>query len=243
MSPLITFELFGIKLQVWGVFFALGTILSFLLFIALAKKEKISLDLAYNLYFLSFFSALIGGRIFYFLVHPQYFSWPAFFSYFEGGYILFGALLFSFLMAVFYLYLQKQKITAVLEILILPALVALVFMRFGSWLTQDNIGKITNLPWAIDFLGEKRHPIDLYFIFLDLYLIAFFFWLKYWRQKAFFWIVLFMAIGRLIIHHFMTFTTLWDANCDILFWSLALVLSLAGLGNEFSFLDKKYKKA
>jgi len=243
MKPILSFQITGVQLQTWGVFFALAAFLSFFVLIIIAKKKKISLDLIYNIYFLGFFAGIIGARVFYYLVHPQYFSFKEIFYFWQGGYVFFGSAFLGLLAIIIFLFLKKEKILPILNLIVVPLLLALVIMRLGSFLVLDNIGKTTTLPWAIEFLGEKRHPVDLYFIILDLLLLFFAFYLSRIKKdrKLFFWIVLFLAIGRLIIHHFSTFATLWDANCNILFWALALFVSLVSLGWLMKKTPKNYQ--
>ncbi len=239
MQPILKIRLGSIELQTWGTLFALGILVAFWVFLWLAKKRRLPLDLSYNIFFISFFSALIGGRLFFFVVHPELFSWPGLLNFFEGGYVLFGAIFFAFLATSGYIHLQKidrSQAYQILDLLTLSALIALIFMRLGGWLVQDNIGKTSTVPWAINFLGEKRHPVDLYFLVLDLYLVLFFAWLIRLKRKMIFaWIVLFLAIGRLIIHQFMVFASDWDRGCDLIFWTLTIIGILALLGQNYQF--------
>ena len=225
----------GITFQTWGLFFAIAALAGFLMLIKEAKRKKVSLDLAYNLYFIGFFAGIIGARTFYFLIHPQYFSATGFLYFWQGGYILFGGALLALIFIILYLYFKKEPILNTLNLLVIPGLISLIIVRFGSVLIQDNIGQITILPWAINFLGETRHPIDLYFILLDILLLGLAFFLDRIKKNRslFFWIMLFLSVGRLIIHSCMTFISAWDANLDIIFWSLALIISLVLLGYNY----------
>ncbi|MDD3774097.1 MAG: prolipoprotein diacylglyceryl transferase [Patescibacteria group bacterium] len=225
-----TFSLFSLKFQTWGSLFALGATVAFFILIYLANLKKKNPDLIYNIFFLGFLGGIIGARAFYFLAHPHSFSFVDFFYFWQGRYVLFGGIIFSLLLILIYLIYKKQKILEYLNLLIIPVLSAIFFIRLGSFLVLDNIGKITTMPWAIQFLGQKRHPIDAYYLILDAFLIGLSIYLFKKDNPRLFFIILFgLAIGRIIIHFFTTFVSTWDANLNLMFWSLGLIVSLSGI--------------
>lgn len=224
-----TFKIFTLKFQTWGSFFALAALASFFLLTFLAKKKNKNLDLIYNIFFLGFFAGIIGARAFYFLVHPHPLSLTEFLYFWQGGYILFGGAIFAVLAVIIYLIYKKQNISNYLNLLTIPTLLAILLIRVGSLLVLDNIGKITNLAWGIQFLGQNRHPVDAYYLILDLILLGFAIYLFKKENSKLFFIILFgFACGRLIIHFSTSFVNSWDANLNLIFWSLTLIISLIG---------------
>lgn len=231
MRPHEVFTIFGQKFQTWGSFFALAALIGFFLFIYLGQRRKKSVDILYSVFFIGFFSSLIGARAFYFLVHPELFKVESFLYFWQGGYILFGGIIFAILSIILYLVYKKEPILDYLNLLIIPSLTSLILIRIGSYLVWDNIGKVTSLPWAINFLGTMRHPIDLYYIILNALLLIFAIILTKRKDPRLFFITLMMfAIGRLLIHNFMTFATSWDTIANVIFWSIGLLIGLIGFG-------------
>ena len=226
-----TFSIFTLKFQTWGTFFALAALVGFFLLTYLGKKKKLNSEILANIFFLGFFAGIIGARAFYFLIHPQIFSFIEFLYFWQGGYVLFGGAIFAILAVISYLIYKKESVLSYLNLLIIPTLSALILIRTGSFLILDNIGKITTLPWAIHFLDQLRHPIDAYYLVLDLILLGFsIFLFNKKNPRLFFIILLGLAVGRLIIHFLATFINAWDANLDLIFWSVGLIVSVVGLG-------------
>jgi phosphatidylglycerol:prolipoprotein diacylglycerol transferase len=231
MRPHHFFTVFNLKFQTWGTCFALAALLGFFLLIYLGQKKGKSADVLYNIFFIGFFAGIIGARAFYFLVHPETFSLVSFLYFWQGGYVLFGGAIFALLAIILYLVYKKLPLLDYFNLLVIPALSNLILIRIGSYLVWDNIGRVTTVPWAINFLGQMRHPIDLYFIFLDvLLLLPTIYLFKKQDKRLFFLILIFLSIGRLIIHQFSVFATTWDANANIIFWIIGLLAGLIGFG-------------
>jgi len=92
----------------------------------------------------------------------------------EGGLASHGAIVGIFLGIVLFLYRSRKKFpmisfVRVLDLLVIPAMYAGGMIRFGNFINQEVLGKITNSPFGIIFgspasLGPAaaRHPAQLY---------------------------------------------------------------------------------
>jgi len=230
MKPLTNFQVFGLNFQTWGVFFALAALISFYLFIRLGFAKKKNQDILFNIYFICFFLGILGARLFYFLSHPQNLNLSNFTNFWSGSYELFGGATFALLATISYLLYKKEKVLDYLNLLVIPGLCALFLINTGSFLVMDNIGKITQAPWAINFLEQMRHPIDAYYLVMDLILLGIAVYLyKKEVNYLFFIILLLFSLGRLIIHFFSLFSNNWDIASNLIFWSLSFVIASLGV--------------
>ncbi|MFH1367192.1 MAG: prolipoprotein diacylglyceryl transferase [Patescibacteria group bacterium] len=152
-----------VKIQFWGLMFALGLIFGLWQFWKEARKialEKIVFDLALVI----IISALVGARLYFVLNEWSYFQlnpWEIF-AFWQGGMGFFGGLIF----AVFFgwLYLKKKGIRfwLVSDIMVISLAIGEAITRIGCFFIHDHWGRITALPWGIKYLGEIRHETSLY---------------------------------------------------------------------------------
>lgn len=176
----------GRPLLWYGFFFAVGFFFSYFVFQHLLKQflniyrvpgNEIKL-LTEKISFYVVIGAIIGARLgdvlFYQTLH-QYVQDPlAIIKFWEGGLSSHGGVL-GILMAlwVFYIYNRTKvpmlSLIALMDLLVIPALLAGVFIRIGNFFNQEILGKTTQLPWGIIFGHPAdgsfplcRHPVQLY---------------------------------------------------------------------------------
>jgi prolipoprotein diacylglyceryltransferase len=71
---------------------------------------------------------------------------------------------------------------ALISILTPVVPLTLAIGRIGCFLSNDHLGGLTSLPWAITWPnGTLRHPVALYLILFDLALFGFLLW---YRKRA-----------------------------------------------------------
>ncbi|MFA5070471.1 MAG: prolipoprotein diacylglyceryl transferase [Patescibacteria group bacterium] len=152
-----------VKIQIWGLMFALGLIFGLWQFFREAKKiktEKIVFDLALVI----IISALVGARAYFVLNEWSYFRENLLdvFKVWEGGLGFYGGLIFAVTFG--WLYLKKKgiKFWLVSDIMVISLALGEAITRLGCFLIHDHWGKITALPWGIEYLGEVRHETSLY---------------------------------------------------------------------------------
>lgn len=117
---------------------------------------------------------LIGAR-FFDVVFYQHFREilrdPLACLYFwEGGLASHGGV--CGILVALYLFVKKERLIGFLnlvDVLVIPACFAAVFIRFGNFINQEILGKPTELPFGIIFLHPAdgslpvpRHPVQLY---------------------------------------------------------------------------------
>lgn len=57
---------------------------------------------------------------------------------------------------------NKLSLWPTLDAITIPLAVLMVSIGLANFASGDGYGEISNLPWAIDFLGARRHPTQVY---------------------------------------------------------------------------------
>lgn len=161
------FAIGGINLNLYGLVFAIAFISFFFVTKRYLVRKKRDPDLAYSATIYAILGTLIGARLFYALFYNlQYFidSPLKFFYIWEGGLSFHGGLL-GMLLAGF-LFCKKNKINflELADIITPPSLLFLAAGRIINFLDGEIYGKLTTLPWCVQFstIGGCRHPAQLY---------------------------------------------------------------------------------
>ena len=180
---LVAFRLGPLSVRWYGLMWAIGIVLAFLVVKRLYKEQKIKDEFFAPLYIYCFFGILIGARLGHCLFYePDHFltSGKGFVEMFlpirfltDGGwkYIGYQGLAshggtFGLIVAL-WLYVRKTKLSIwnVLDNIAIATGTTACFIRLGNLMNSEIIGKITDVPWA--FIFEKvdmmpRHPGQLY---------------------------------------------------------------------------------
>lgn len=170
ISP-VAFSFFWLDVRWYALAYIAGFIIGYYLFrhfmrcdgkVALSKKQLDDLLTAVIL------GVILGGRLGYvllynlqfFIAHPlEIFAvWHGGMS-FHGG--LFGVIVAAFLFG------RKNKINPwrILDIMAVIAPIGLFFGRIANFINMEVMGRPTDVPWAVEFLGTgtgSRHPSPLY---------------------------------------------------------------------------------
>lgn len=173
-QTIISFGLF--KIHWYGFFIVLAIIISFFLVKWLTKNLKIK-DKERHLWNLAFwliFFGLIGARVYHVLSEFKYYrSNPVdIFKIWQGGFGLYGAVIFTIIFIFFYSKKHKLPLWYGLDIFSLIILLGEAFIRWGNYFNQEIFGCPTDLPWGIPIDWENRpiqylnfeyfHPVFLY---------------------------------------------------------------------------------
>jgi phosphatidylglycerol:prolipoprotein diacylglycerol transferase len=185
MYPIV-FRFGDFALYTYGLFVVLGFIsaISYMSYSIKRSKEKIiSRDKLYSLILFVIFSSMIGARLLYVLVNPDYFfQYPSeIIKIWEGGIVYYGGFICAALFVT--AYAAKKKISILkLGDLFAPALaLGHCFGRIGCFFAGCCYGKATNVPWSVVFnnpmsvavRGVHVHPTQLYESFANLLLFLF----------------------------------------------------------------------
>ena len=114
-------------------------------------------------------SALLGGRILYFVVDGNY-NLQDFFSFWQGGFAVLGSLLGVLCVAPWYLNKHNIPLLPFLDLIALYTPLLQSISRIGCFLAGCCYGKPSSLPWAVTYYDEActaplnlgLHPTQLY---------------------------------------------------------------------------------
>lgn len=170
----------------YGLFFALGVFFAYLVFkrlltnflsyYGIGEKEiaKVREKIALYTVIGTIFGARLGDVLFYQSPHLYFDSPLRIFAFWEGGLSSHGAVI-GIMLSLWILRAHQTKSVhmlswvAMLDLLVIPALLAGTFIRIGNFFNQEILGTESSLPWAIVFghpidgsLPVPRHPAQLY---------------------------------------------------------------------------------
>ena len=156
------------EIRYYGVIFVLGFIIGYFFLVYLAKERKLNLtreDVSDLLLYL-IIGIVLGARLFYIVFYNfgYYLENPfEVLALWRGGLSFHGGLVGGTVAALLFCRKKKIHIYDVLDIIVVPAALGLVFGRIGNFLNGELYGRVTNVPWAVDFGdGKPRHASQLY---------------------------------------------------------------------------------
>jgi phosphatidylglycerol---prolipoprotein diacylglyceryl transferase len=175
---------FNIPIFIYGICFVTGFFLGYLLLVRLMdqqfKETNINIKAQILVDQLTWFvigGTIIGARLGHVLFYdlPRYLANPLLIlNTREGGLASHGGTIGILLaMAIYYIFIFRKKtpfsFLQLLDMVVVPAALAAVFIRLGNFFNQEIIGTPTNMPWAVIFGSPAdhapivpRHPAQVY---------------------------------------------------------------------------------
>lgn len=185
MQPEI--DLFGLKLQTFGLMFGIGFLVAGAVVARRMKELGKSPDWAYELTFSALMGGLVGGKIWYVIEHAD--SGDVFDKLFSGtGLVWYGGALGG-AAGVLLWAAWRRMLTPAMADMCAPALaVGYAIGRIGCQLSGDgDYGKASDLPWAMAYpdgtvpTTDEVHPTPVYET-LAMGLVALVLWR--WRDRV-----------------------------------------------------------
>lgn len=213
MFPIL-FNFGPVTIYSYGFFIALAYLGSAYLFWKEGKKQGYQEEKLLDFSIITLVAALIGGRILYVLINYEQFSnrLIKIVYFWEGGFAYYGSLMVVLLVGTYFIRKWRWSFLQIADIGALAGLVAIFFGKIGSFLSGNDYGTLTNLPWGFSFayLEGKRHPVQLYEAFFAVIIFLFLF-RKYKRRigsndfrsgEIFFYFLFFSNLGRFLLEFF-----------------------------------------
>lgn len=161
----------------YGLMYALGFLIGYLILVLWSKMKKISLtyDDIFDLIIYVFFGVILGGRLGYVLFYnlPYYLENPSkIFAVWEGGMSFHGGLIGVIIAVWIYSLVKKFNLFDVLDVISILVPIGLGLGRIGNFINQELYGRAAyGVPWAMIFPTDPqklpRHPSQLYEFFLE----------------------------------------------------------------------------
>ena len=164
LNPLIFRIYDNVGPRWYGLAYVLAFISSYLLFFWLAKRGFADLPAERVGDFITgcaLFGVIIGGRLGYvFFYKPEMLREPlSILRVWEGGMASHGGMLGLLLFTFYYSHRHKVSWTNLGDNLVVTAPIGLFFGRCANFINGELYGRITNLPWAMQFPKELLdHP-------------------------------------------------------------------------------------
>lgn len=190
LNPIL-FEVGPFEVRYYGLFYALGFIIAYLMLPYLAKLKNINLskDDAGDFILYLLVGVVLGARLAYVIFYNPFFylnNAAEIIKLWHGGLSFHGGFLGAILAA--YIFCKKRKIEFydIADITVVPVALALALGRIGNFINAELYGRITDASWCIDYSKNQyvqdlpsgcRHPSQIYeslknfFIFAALWFI------------------------------------------------------------------------
>lgn len=193
-----TLSLFGLTIQVWGLFIALafgiGTWVAYRRAVRLGLKPEHVVNLAGWI----FVAAMVGSRVFHVVVYePEYYlqhPWSALDPR-EPGYAIMGGFLGATI--AFFWYAKRFALNWIeyADTLIWGLPWGCGVGRIGCFLIHDHPGTLTNSPLGVEYPdGQVRHDLGLYLSLVGFAIGITFLFLNRKTRPAGFWFALFLLL-------------------------------------------------
>ncbi len=244
-----TFSLGPLTLQVWGLFVALGMMVSILILLKRAKKLELNADSLFNIAFYMIVSGILFARFFHIVFYEPalYFRYPAeIVKIWHGGLSSFGGLFGAAVAFVWFIrkYSLRDKLFVVADALSFSAVFGWIIGRVGCFMIHDHLGAHSNCPLALQTPdGPRLEMAFLEIIGMIPLALLFYFSRNKRRGEGWYMAVLFVYYG--VLRFILDFFRARDiVGADTRFFGLtpgqyfAIVLTLLGAWQ----LRKVYQK-
>ena len=203
-----TLNIGGLVFPTSGLVIIIGAWLCLTLVERAADRIKQNRELIYGVAATAVFAGFIGARLTFVLRY-----WPAFSSNLlsivwplNSGYIVLGGVVLGLAGAFFYGRAKQLQPIPSLDALAPGIVLGLMVVSLADFLGGPGFGSLTSLPWGITQFGVRRHPVQLYELFVGG--LALFVWwrasrpLSYVAGRPFLFTVAAYSAGRLFVDAF-----------------------------------------
>lgn len=172
----VAFSIGGFTVRWYGLAYIAGFLCAGIVFAAVAKRWKISVNSEKILAAIlcGIIGIIIGARLGYVLFYGNgyYFSYPAkILAFNEGGMSFHGGLVGGLIAGIAVAKITKIKYLRLLDLAFIGVPLGLFFGRCANFVNGELWGAPTDLPWAVNFGSAAgnvmRHPSQLYEAFLE----------------------------------------------------------------------------
>lgn len=209
-----------ITIYSYGFFLALGYLVATFIFWREGKKQGYPEEKLLDFSVLSLIAAIVGGRLFFTLLNWDLFddNLGKIAAFWEGGFAYFGSFLSVLLMGFYLIRKWRWSFFQIADIGSLAVLAAFSLGKVGSFLSGNDFGSLTNLPWGVSLplLEGQRHPVQLYEAIFALILLILLY--RYYKLKSgrnsqfrsgavFFYFLILSSLGRIVFEQFRADST------------------------------------
>ncbi|MFA7084800.1 MAG: prolipoprotein diacylglyceryl transferase [Arcobacteraceae bacterium] len=194
----VAFHLGSIAVHWYGIMYAAALLSAIFVAKWIIKKDKLPIksELFDGYIWWAEIGVILGARIGYVLfydTHTSYYlthPWQIFNPYINGVYagisgMSYHGAFIGFILAS-YLFCRKNKVSFwfLADIAVLGISAGYVLGRIGNFVNQELVGRVSDVPWAINVNGILRHPSQLYEAILEGLLVFIILYI-YRKRKSF----------------------------------------------------------
>jgi phosphatidylglycerol:prolipoprotein diacylglycerol transferase len=204
-----TLQLGPLAIQTPGLILLVGLWLGLTLAEKQGTRKGFDPGKLYNLSFIVLLAGVIGGRMAYVLQYPQAFlaSPLSIISLNITLFNLWGGIGSAIIAAVWYSQKAKFELWSTLDVFTPAFAVLAVAFGLAHWASGSAFGSASDLPWAIELWGARRHPTQVYETIFACLGLGFIYWLfkskpNLPKGSAFLAFVAFTSAYRLFLEGF-----------------------------------------
>jgi phosphatidylglycerol:prolipoprotein diacylglycerol transferase len=165
IDPVI-FRIGSFSVKWYGVIAAFGFLIGTLIAAKLAEKRGIAKKHIYDFMLYLIPSVIIGARIFHVIGNISYYldNLGEIIAIWNGGLAFHGGLAGAVIVGLIFVKKRNLNFYDLADIFVVPLALGLALGRIGNFINQELYGKLTNLPWGIEYdnVSGKRHPSQIY---------------------------------------------------------------------------------
>lgn len=156
-----------IQIRYYGILYALAFLVGYFILKKLAKNFDIKEEHIDDYMPYIIIADIVGARLFEVLFYDPayYFANPIkIFAVWEGGLASHGAIIVIILATIWFCKKRGISFYNFVDIASIPVALGAAFIRVGNFINSELVGRVTNVPWAVQFTGYEglRHPVQLY---------------------------------------------------------------------------------
>lgn len=243
----ILFKIGPFRVFTFGLFMFISFLIS--LFIALKRRGNIDEEHIYNIAIISLITGIIGARISFFVLAPQYLtSFFDFIAIWQGGMGFLGGFILALISSFLYIRWKKLDFWKLADIFAPPLALGIAITRIGGFIAGVNPGLPTQMPWGVMYNGILTHPAAIYHALANF--VIFFFLLsfekkikeKFYTGSIFMSFLLLYSTERFFLDFFRAYDSFVTILAARIVWPAMMIASALILLNSFRSSTRGNKK-
>ncbi len=152
------------RLQTYGLALLLAYMAGMWLAARQARRRGVDSDHVYNMGLYALLVGIVAARLGHAVAYFEVYRVDPLqlLSLSPGAFLPLPGLIGAAAMAAIYLFRHHLSAVRMLDILAPGVVLALIIASLGAFLAGRDLGTLSELPWAVDLFGVRRHPVALY---------------------------------------------------------------------------------
>ncbi len=167
-----------LRLQTYGIFLLLAYMAGLWLAARQARRHGIDSDHVYNAGFYALLVGIVTARLGHAVAYFEVYRVDPLqlLSLSPGAFLFLPGVIGAVAMTAIYIYRHHLPPARMLDIFAPGIVLALAVASLGAFLAGQELGALSDLPWAVDAFGVRRHPVALYQALALALLLALLLW-------------------------------------------------------------------